>query len=216
MAVGIDLLGKKVGRLTVIRMIPRDERTDNQKCRLWQCKCDCGNIVNVRSTYLLEKGNYTQYSCGCLRKVRAFLASTKMPISQEFLEQFDNFERFLLIHKQLTLTAGKSPATYDIEEYYQDILYFYYDPQFNKVYDFWQKQPRGDTFYDWAKPSLDHIIPKSKGGSNKKENLEFLTVFENLSKRDMLKSEWEEFKQITNTQSDYFIESILKGGTKIE
>lgn len=69
---------------------------------------------------------------------------------------------------------------------------------------------RGKTFYDLAKPSLDHIIPKSRGGTNTKENYQFLTVFENLSKRDMTKEGWNNFKEKTHTYSDYFIESIME------
>ena len=69
-----------------------------------------------------------------------------------------------------------------------------------------------NTFYDWAKPSIDHIIPKSRGGNNEKENLQFLTTFENLTKRDMTMEEWNNFKIKTNTHSQYFIEEIMKGG----
>lgn len=61
------------------------------------------------------------------------------------------------------------------------------------------------TFYDWYKPSLDHIVPKSRGGDNSLDNLQYLTVFENLSKRDMTMIEWEEFKQKTNTKSELFL-----------
>lgn len=58
---------------------------------------------------------------------------------------------------------------------------------------------------------MDHIIPKSKGGSDEDiSNFQFLTVFENLAKRDMTQVEWNEFKQKTHTSSDYFIENILK------
>lgn len=56
----------------------------------------------------------------------------------------------------------------------------------------------------------NHIIPSSKGGSNTLNNFQFLTTFENLAKRDMTMIEWNEFKKKTNTQSDYFIESIMK------
>ena len=80
------------------------------------------------------------------------------------------------------------------------------------MYEFWQHQPRGSTFYDLAKPSIDHIIPKSRGGTNDLNNIQFLTVFENLAKRDMTMQEWEEFKLKTNTHSQYFIEEIMKGG----
>ena len=75
-----------------------------------------------------------------------------------------------------------------------------------------KNKKKSKTFYDFAKPSLDHIIPRSKGGSNQIDNLQVLTVFENLAKRDMTMQEWNEFKQQTHTCSDYFIESIMKGG----
>lgn len=166
----------------------------------------------VPTSYLSGKGNYTQTSCGCDRKIKAFLSSCKMNINEDFLNSFSDFEKFLFLHKQLTLVSGKTPTTYDIEEYKEDIKYFYYQEQFNKIYNFWLEQDKTNTFYDWAKPSLDHIIPKSKNGSNKKENLQFLTVFENLAKRDMTQEEWECFKKKTNTHSDYFVESIMKGG----
>ena len=67
------------------------------------------------------------------------------------------------------------------------------------------KENKENTFYDLYKPSLDHIIPKSKGGDNSLDNLQFLTVFENLSKRDMTMKEWNEFKVRTNTQSDLYL-----------
>ena len=53
--------------------------------------------------------------------------------------------------------------------------------------------------------NLFDIIPKSKGGDNSLDNLQFLTVFENLSKRDMTMKEWNEFKVRTNTQSDLYL-----------
>lgn len=208
----LQLDGKRVGSLLVLKQVPKEEKKENYKGSLWYCKCDCGNTVQVRGAYLTGNGNYTQLSCGCKRKVRAFLASTRMPIKESFLDEFLNdFEKFLFIHKQLTLAGGKSPLTYNYQEYQEDIRYFYYNKEFNTLYNFWQQQNRGKTFYDLAKPSLDHIVPKSRGGNNKKENLQFLTLFENLAKRDMTQEEWLKFKKETNTKSDYFIEEIMKG-----
>ena len=56
-----NLLGKKFGRLTVI------EETNERKNRqvIWRCKCDCGNIVLVR-TNDLKQGLTT--SCGCYKR----------------------------------------------------------------------------------------------------------------------------------------------------
>lgn len=56
----INLLGQKIGRLTVL------EPVDNIKGRTaWKCQCDCGNIINV-TTKSLRSGNTK--SCGCLQK----------------------------------------------------------------------------------------------------------------------------------------------------
>ena len=54
----------------------------------------------------------------------------------------------------------------------------------------------------YKKPSLDHIVPKSKGGTNDIENLQFLSWFENRCKNDMSKEDWNNLK--LNIQ-EYFI-----------
>ena len=46
-------------------------------------------------------------------------------------------------------------------------------------------------------------------GKNNLENFQFLTTFENLAKRDMTMEEWNNFKNLTNTKSNYFIENII-------
>ena len=204
---GIDITGQRFGRLVAIELIPKEERTWSNKERAWRCKCDCGNEVIVRQRSL--RGARMTQSCGCVRKLEAFLATNGVKgLDREYLESFGDFDKFLFIHKAIRSTIGIELMS--LEEYKDYIEHFYYDDQFNAVYDFWEKQERTNTFYDWAKPSLDHIVPWSKGGRHNKENLHFLTVFENLSKRDMTMEEWNIFKKTTNTKSDYFIENIME------
>lgn len=206
---GIDITGQRFGRLTAIRLIPREERTWSNKERAWLCKCDCGNECIVRQRSLLC--TRMTRSCGCLRKIDAFLATTNIQgLTEEYLLSFDNFEKFLFIHRSIIQNINL--VNIEKDKYKDYIEYFYFQTNFNKIYNFWLNQKRGSTFYDLAKPSIDHIIPKSRGGSNKLSNLQFLTVFENLAKRDMTMAEWNQFKKATNTQSTYFIEEILKGG----
>lgn len=78
---------------------------------------------------------------------------------------------------------------------------FYNDAQFNKIYDLWISS----GMIKWLKPSLDHIVPISRGGDHNIDNLQVLTWFENRCKVDMLQEEWEEFKKTSGTSSDYFI-----------
>ena len=70
------------------------------------------------------------------------------------------------------------------------IEHFYYDNQFNKLYNTWLK----DKNDKYLKPSLDHIIPRSKGGAADISNLQFLTWFENRCKNDMTQAEWVKMK----------------------
>lgn len=55
----IDLTGKKFGRLTPL------EHTHINGVSAWKCRCDCGNIIVVRSGNL-KSGNTT--SCGCSKR----------------------------------------------------------------------------------------------------------------------------------------------------
>lgn len=55
-----DLTGLRFGMLTVIELTNRY----TQKCKLWKCLCDCGNITFQSRTELQRKRNVNQ-SCGC-------------------------------------------------------------------------------------------------------------------------------------------------------
>lgn len=56
----LDRTGKRYGQLVCIRLVLK---TDKKRINLWECKCDCGNFIIVRSTNL--KNGHTR-SCGCL------------------------------------------------------------------------------------------------------------------------------------------------------
>lgn len=58
----INLTGQVFGKLTVIE---RDNSVSKDKGAYWICRCQCGNIVSVKS-YSLRSG--ATKSCGCLNK----------------------------------------------------------------------------------------------------------------------------------------------------
>lgn len=215
-----NLVGKKIGRLTVIRAATKEEEKQFNQAKHWLCKCECGNETWVRSAKLLGnagRGDYQEYSCGCMAVVRSFISKHKIlnfveeDIDWVYKFYKENWEKFSIIHYGITHTSGiKTEDWKSKEEYKKCYEYFWSQEQFNKVYLFWKNtNSKNTTFYDWAKPSLDHIIPKSKGGSTTDyHNWQFITVFENLAKRDMSQEEWEQFQQETNSTSDYYYKSI--------
>ena len=63
-----NLIGKKFGKLTVVRQ-SEDYIEKNGKHRtMWHCKCECGNEKDILEKLL--KNGYSA-SCGCLRKEKA-------------------------------------------------------------------------------------------------------------------------------------------------
>ena len=90
----------------------------------------------------------------------------------------------------------------ELIDYKSYIRKFYFDEQFNAIYNAWKESGKNK----WLSPSIDHKVPLVKGGDNVGlDNLQFITWFENRAKCDMTESEWREFKEKTNTKSDYFI-----------
>lgn len=60
MAQRINLVGQRFGMLTVIQLSTRQNAS---RAYLWECRCDCGNVVYA-STGSLRRGDYR--SCGCV------------------------------------------------------------------------------------------------------------------------------------------------------
>ncbi len=57
-----DIIGKRFGRLTVIKSLGYDK---DKKATLYDCKCDCGKIKAISRKALLKNKSKT-LSCGCL------------------------------------------------------------------------------------------------------------------------------------------------------
>lgn len=68
-----DLAGQKFGRLTVID-ISKKVQSGKRERYYWRCRCECGNIKDVR-TDCLTSGYVT--SCGCIKKEQDKINLTK-------------------------------------------------------------------------------------------------------------------------------------------
>lgn len=103
-----DLTDKTFGRLKVIRYL------GNQ---LWECRCLCGNTVNVLSTNLLSGGTK---SCGCLKNESTYSRDEIIDIINRFIEihnelpYLDDLADVLKLHKY---NVKHSIDKYDLWDY---------------------------------------------------------------------------------------------------
>ena len=130
--------------------------------------------------------------------IKNMIAHIKYDVDYGFINQFEDIEKVKILNR--LLVRDRVSAHFDTGKYKQFITVFYYDKQFNAIYDKWNNRKN-----KWYAPSLDHKHPLSRGGSYEIDNLQILTWFENRAKAEMTQAEWETFKHETNTSSDLFI-----------
>jgi 5-methylcytosine-specific restriction endonuclease McrA len=115
------------------------------------------------------------------------------------LREFKDLEKLKFITKWI---VNLKASDRDQESIINFIKRFYYCNKFNTIYQKWISCDKNKLIL----PTLDHIIPISRGGSKTDiNNLQILTWFENRTKNNMTQDEWENFKILSNTKSDFFI-----------
>ena len=111
------------------------------------------------------------------------LTHIRWDISLDFLTQFDNIEKLKCLNKML---FKRTPENFGTKNYKLFITKFYYDEKFNKQFNYFSESKN-----KWDMPSLDHIIPLSKGGTWDLDNLQILSWFENRAKCNMDNQEFD-------------------------
>ena len=137
-----------------------------------------------------------KFNCDIERNYNNMATHLRFDVSVGWLMQFKDFDKLKLLNIVITNRSGR----WEVSSvwYKRYIERFYDDEQFNRIYERWINSGKEK----YKKPSLDHIIPKAKGGTNDIENLQFLSWFENRCKNDMTQTEWDILK--LNIQ-EYFI-----------
>lgn len=137
-----------------------------------------------------------KFNCDIERNYNNMATHLRFDVSVEWLMKFKDFDKLKLLNDMITNRSGR----WDVSSvwYKNYIERFYDDDQFNRIYERWIDSGKEK----YKKPSLDHVIPKAKGGTNAIENLQFLSWFENRCKNDMTQEDWDNLK--CNIQ-EYFI-----------
>jgi hypothetical protein len=64
-ATAIDMVGKVIGRLTVLERVGSEQTKGDASLAIWRRRCSCGNVKDVAGHHL-RRGSVK--SCGCLRR----------------------------------------------------------------------------------------------------------------------------------------------------
>lgn len=63
----INRVGEKIGYLTVVEQAPDIIKPNGKHIKVWRCKCECGNLYDLRSECFAPSNaeKYKNISCGC-------------------------------------------------------------------------------------------------------------------------------------------------------
>ncbi len=115
-----------------------------------------------------------------------------------FLNHLVNLDKIRLVNKSLTLLSKRLDFKVTSDYYDSCLSKFLEDRQLNILYINWV-----NSNYDkWKKPTLDHIVPLYKGGTNEPDNLQWLTYVENQMKGCWMPEEWDLIKA---NITEYFV-----------
>jgi hypothetical protein len=151
---------------------------------------------NIKTRPPLNLRGKRKFNCNNELRYNNMATHLRFDVNIVFLMQFEDFDKLKLLNDVITKRSDRFDVS--TEWYKEYLLKFYYDSDFNIIYNKWIKS----NFEKYIKPSLDHINPKSKKGNDDLSNLQFLTWFENRCKNDMSQLEWNELK---NNIDNYFI-----------
>ena len=69
-----DLSGRTFGTLIALEIVRRDRDKSGRSLIVWQCRCECGSLIETRSSNLLSGDTK---SCGCQQKAATAARSRK-------------------------------------------------------------------------------------------------------------------------------------------
>jgi hypothetical protein len=154
-----------------------------------------GRIASQTITNFLKRNGYYTFSRGSKPPLSG--AAKKLMMTAKFqrdkeeidLTRYPDYEKISLLSKRFSIYRWKFNAKLIRLEFFEK---FYFDQQYNNVFDMWRKH----KYHKLLTPSIDHIIPTSRGGLTTLDNLQWLPVWENKAKATLTQVEWEDFKKV--------------------
>lgn len=186
-----------------LRRTAKEFNTDHHRIRRILEKNNI-EITSPKGRHQIPVSEETRKKMSLAKKGKSFGVGKKMPKSSlyknmqqhlrfdvelEFLQQFEDIEKLKILNKIIRNT--RLPSNFSSETYKEYLKKFYYDEGFNITYDNWIKEGKKR----FAKPSIDHIKPLSKGGTWDLDNLQIIPWCINRAKFNYSIEEWRHILQ---------------------
>lgn len=148
-----------------------------------------GNLkLNPESFYIKPtKNKKVKYNTS----LSSVLSKSRFNLVAQDFEGINDIEKFRFLLSCVRSRDKKRQFNFTDEDFLNYINKFYFCKKFNRLYRLYLKNNK----LKQLRPSLDHIVPRSLGGSNNLDNLEFITFFENCAKLDCPPSVWKKIKE---------------------
>lgn len=186
-----------------LRRIAKEFNTDHHRIKRILEKNGV-TVTSSKGRRQIPMSEETKIKMSLAKKGKSYGVGKKMPksslyknmqkhlrfnIELEFLQQFDDVEKLKILNRIIRNT--RLPVGFTDDDYKNYIKTFYYDEGFNNTYDNWIKEGKKK----FAKPSIDHIKPLSKGGTWNIDNLQIVPWCINRAKFNYSIEEWEHILQ---------------------
>ena len=112
----------------------------------------------------------------------------RFDVSYKWLMQFEDFDKLKCLNECIRPRDYRMNVTTDM--YMEYVNRFYTCENFNRIYMLWLKNDK----HTLRKPSLDHIVPRSKTKNDELDNFQFLTWMENYCKSNLDQETWNHVK----------------------
>lgn len=166
--INYDLVGKRFGRLTVVKFYESRNKT-----RYWECLCDCGNTKIVSSSCLVHG---VTKSCGCLARDITVNRNKQNKIKNKY---------DLSGEYGIGYTSNGTEFKFDIEDYEKIVGYCWNVNSLNYITSHGENR---ETIYlhriimdvsgiDWKENQVDHINHDTT--DNRKTNLRIVSARNN-------------------------------------
>lgn len=148
---GGDLVGKRFGRLVVLKEDGFYNKSDGRRARLWLCQCDCGNQCRIQHQYLVYGDTN---SCGCINSVGNMTINRELNKKGIIFKSEYSFKNFICnkgLYRFDFALFDNNEKLLGLIEYQGDIHFYYHNQGWNTKEKFEERVKRDKEKFNFCK-----------------------------------------------------------------